>query len=340
MVEGIAAGHENQATTPRGRQEGARGVALSPFHSVKCLPPAAGTPCRPSRPDMARRGAGKVGDWLCRLSLVASVIGCQPSRESMTAGQIGCPPNEVRTSYAEASAGWNQSAETWTAECRGRRFVCTEITTTSWDFDWLFNDSTDSVDSDVSCREELSATEVTVASTRSDERAASSMPPHAGAGFELGIDRAAARQRCEAAAHLWDEDGSPHASCSGTAATLGFAATAKLTFCRESLCGVTISHTPEAHWMRPFADLDATLTAKYGPASKRRVRVPFMCRTTEKFDRCARDGTLGLSVSWHWPTGQRLRLSLGKASRHTGESAVRVTYVKAPSVVGLNASAL
>lgn len=282
----------------------------------------------------------KLGIGILPLVLGVSLVGCHPSRESLTAGQIGCPPSEVSTFGASASGGWNQIAETWTAECRGRRFVCSEVTTSSWDLDWLFSDSTSSVDSDVSCREELSNTEATAASRPpAGARVASSVPPSGGAGFELGASRATARQRCESAAHRWEGEDGEHASCSGTASELGFAATTELTFCRESVCGVTLSHTPEAHWMRPFTDLDAMLTAKYGPASKRRVLVPSMCRTDEQFDRCARDGTLALSVSWHWPTGQRLRLSLGKASRLTGESAVRLTYVKAPSAARLNASA-
>jgi hypothetical protein len=293
-----------------------------------------------SRTGAAHVSGRKVGEGLLWLVLGASFAGCVPSRESLTAGQIGCPPNEVSTFGASASGGWNQSAETWFAECRGKRFVCSEITTSSWDLDWLFTDSTSSVDSDVSCREELSASAATAASTpRAEVRVASSTPPSGGAGFELGVSRATARERCESAAHLWEEEDGPHASCSGTATALGFAATARLTFCRERLCGVTVSHTPEAHWMRPFTELDATLTAKYGPASKRKVIVPTMCRTDEQFDRCARDGALALSVSWQWPTGQRLRLSLGKASPHTGGSAVRLTYVKAPAAVGLNASA-
>jgi hypothetical protein len=269
------------------------------------------------------------------------LVGCVPSRESLTAGQIGCPSNEVSTSGASASGGWNQSAETWIAECRGRRFVCSEVTTSSWDLDWLFTDSTSSVDSDVSCREELSTGQATTASRpRSEERPASSAPPNGGAGFELGVSRSQARAQCESADHRWQEGDGPHASCSGTAAALGFPASAQLTFCRESLCGVTVSHTPEAHWMRPFTELDATLTAKYGPASKRKVLLPPMCRTDEQFDRCAREGAIALSVSWHWPSGQRLRLSLGKVSARTGESAVRLTYVKAPTAAGLNASAL
>jgi hypothetical protein len=77
-----------------------------------------------------------------------------------------------------------------------------------------------------------------------------------------------------------------------------------------------------------------------GQASKRQLRIPSMCRTNEQFDRCARDGALNLSVSWQWPAGERLRLSLGKPASRAGDSAVQLTYLRPPRVSNLDASAL
>jgi hypothetical protein len=327
---------------PRDGDEIGSGPPWSAFHSVNGLAPPEYGSRRSACAGRARANREKLGHWLRRVALAATLVGCLPSRESLTAGQIGCPPSEVSTSNPSSSGGWNQTAETWTAECRGRRFVCSEITTSSFDLDWLFSDATDSVDSDVSCREELSTTDARALSNpRSDApRAAGSVPPIGGAGFELGVSRAAARQRCEGAAHHWEAIDARQASCSGTATSLGFPATTRLAFCGADVCGITVSHTPTAHWIQPFSALQTTLTAKYGTASKRQLRIPSMCRTDEQFDRCALDGTLALSVSWQWPTGQRLRLSLGKASPHVGESAVRLTYVKPPRPSGPNASAL
>jgi hypothetical protein len=290
---------------------------------------------------MGRSDREKRGHRAIAAALALGLLACRPSRESLTAGQIGCPSNEVSTSAGASSSGWNQSAETWTAECRGRRFICSEVTTSSFDLDWLFTDATDSVDSDVACREELSsASEQALSIARSEPPSpASSAPPTGGAGFDLGISLASARQRCEAAGHRFTDPSGGHAACSGTATPLGFPATARLSFCGGALCGITLSHTPADHWMRPFSDLQAALTAKYGAASKRQLRIPSMCRTDQQFDRCALDGALDLSVSWRWPSGQSLRLSLGAQPR-MGESAVRLTYVKAPDAVGPNASAL
>jgi hypothetical protein len=219
--------------------------------------------------------------------------------------------------------------------------VCSEVTTSSWDLDWLFTDSTSSVDSDVSCREELSPLEVSHASPASSPSPLSSSPPPTGAGgFELGMARAPARERCEAAGHDWRVGEKSRATCSGTATPLGFPASVELAFCGDTACAVTLSHTPTSEWMQPFATLQASLTEKYGQASVRRLRIPSVCRTNEQFDRCAEGGALHLNVSWRWPTGQSVGLSLGKRSRPAGESAVRLTYVKATGLESLDAAAL
>jgi hypothetical protein len=274
------------------------------------------------------------------LALAGALVACQPTRESLTAGHIGCPPNEVVTSEVGSSSGWNQSAETWIAECRGRRFVCSEVTTSSFDVDWIFTSSTDSVDSDVSCREELAPVASEVASERAAVAAAmaASAPPTGGAGFELGMSRTAAREACEAAEHRWHDDSSKHPSCTGPAVSLGFPAEVQLTFCKQGLCGISVSHVPQEHWMQRFMGLRRTLESKYGAPSRQQVRVPSMCRTEDEFDRCAEDGTLRLSVSWQWPTGQRLRLSLGQ-SRTAGENRVLLTYVHAAPLPSSSAAA-
>jgi hypothetical protein len=336
MHDGDVSFDEHLPLKPEPRAQIGCSPPWSAFHSVKYATSLASL----SHRRWCARAARAVG--MRSLWLLLALAGCYPSRESLTAGQIGCPPNEVSTSKLGSSTGWSQSAETWAAQCRGRRFICTEVTTSGGDWDWLWSDSLGASDTDVSCREELGPSDSALSSRPGADRVrpARSEPPTGGAGFELGISRAASRERCQAATHLWQEDESQHATCSGTASSLGLPAKAQLTFCGRELCGITVSHTPEAHWMRPFSDLNSTLTAKYGTASKRQTRIPSMCRTDAQFDSCARDGTLSLSVSWQWPTGQRLRLSLGRPSPHTGESAVRITYVKAPSSARVDASAL
>jgi hypothetical protein len=237
----------------------------------------------------------------------------------------------------ESSSGWGQSADTWVAECRGRRFICSEVVTSGIDFDWLFSDSVDSRDSDVSCHEELSARPVEPTPS-TPALAPTSAAPSSGAGFELGSARSEVRARCEASGHAFRDEGD-QTFCSGAAASLGFEASTQLTFCKDTLCGITIAQVPEAGWATAFKHLDARLTDKYGPATLRRVRVPSICRTPEQFDRCALDGALDFEVRWQWPEGARLRLLLDKPAA-PGVAAVRLVYVKPPRVHLLDTSAL
>jgi hypothetical protein len=267
------------------------------------------------------------GAALSALALGSLLFACAPSREALTAGEVGCPPSEVSVSNEESSSGWGQSADTWIAECRGRRFVCSEVVTSGVDYGWLFSDDVDSRDSDVSCHEELSAAP---AQPKAAEAALAprSEPPSGGAGFELGLARAEARARCEASGHSFRDEGA-QAFCSGPALPLGFEASPQLTFCNEVLCGITIAQVPPSSWATAFRDLDARLTDKYGPATVRRVRIPSVCRTPEQFDRCALDGALDFEVRWQWPEGVRLKLLLDKPAA-PGVAAVRLMYSVPP----------
>jgi hypothetical protein len=151
-------------------------VALSAYLQ-KCLRSRRGPQSQCEWREVAPDAKGRWGSaqWkrgLAPLLVVAGSLsfGCAPSREALTAGEVGCPPSELSVHDEESSSGWAQSADTWIAECRGRRFVCTEVVTSGIDYSWLFSDSVDSRDSDVSCHEELSA---------EPERVAQPTPPAA-----------------------------------------------------------------------------------------------------------------------------------------------------------------
>jgi hypothetical protein len=279
--------------------------------------------------------------WWRALILSLSLLACAPSRQAMTAGEVGCPPKELSVTDVSSSSGFSQSAETWIAECRGRRFICTEVMTSSLDLDWLFTDSVDSRDSDVSCHEELTEqpSELTL-KARETPLSPQSTPPSGAAGFAFGSVRAEARERCESSHLSWRDGEGASSFCSGTAASVGFEATTQLTFCKDTLCGITLEHVPASTWATAFSELDASLTEKYGPATRRQVRVPTMCRTNEQFDRCAEEGALDFEVRWQWPRGERLRLLLGKSRAPDGIAALRLMYVKPPSASGVNSSAL
>lgn len=274
---------------------------------------------------------------LLSLALGALLLACTPSREALTAGEVGCPPSELRIGGGTSSTGWAQSAETWVAECRGRRFICTEVVTSSIDYG-LFSDGVDSRDSDVSCHEELSAKPAVETKPREQALAPLSEPPTGGAGFELGSERSAVRERCESSGNTFRDEGA-QSFCSGAPAPLGFDASTQLTFCKDVLCGITVAHVPASAWAEAFKDLDARLTDKYGPATVRQVRVPSMCRTPEKFDRCAKDGALDFEVRWQWPHGERLRLLLDKPAT-SGGAALRLMYVMRRGAGRADSSAL
>lgn len=290
-----------------------------------------GSQCESRRVSGSMTGHPRGTRWrgapaLPSLALGGLLLACAPSREALTAGEVGCPPNELRVSSGTSSSGWAQHAETWVAECRGRRFICTEVVTSSVDYGWLFSDGVDSRDSDVSCHEELSPSPPVETQPREQALAPRSEPPTGGAGFELGSPRSAVRERCESSGNTFRDEGA-QSFCSGAAAPLGFEASTQLTFCKDSLCGITVAHIPASEWAEAFKDLDARLTDKYGPATVRQVRVPVMCRTPEQFDRCAVDGALDFEVRWQWPQGERLRLLLDKP-RTPGVAALRLMYVR------------
>jgi hypothetical protein len=57
------------------------------------------------------------------MSMLAFVSGCATSRLEMTMGKIGCSPNEITITEGEE----NFATNTWTAECRGKKFYCANV---------------------------------------------------------------------------------------------------------------------------------------------------------------------------------------------------------------------
>lgn len=52
------------------------------------------------------------------------VSACASHSAALTSGQIGCPTEELKITSQDV--GW--STKTWTAECRGKTFYCTYMT--------------------------------------------------------------------------------------------------------------------------------------------------------------------------------------------------------------------
>lgn len=289
------------------------------------------------------------------LLLAAALVSCRrPSRASLTAAQIGCEPRDISVSKASTSAGPGDSSETWVAECRGQRFICSERSTNlsagyvaSTPSGPVYMTPTSHPTShDVSCREELGhatdrhegAIAVPPSAPAVPPSAPKSAPPTGAAGFAYGEGSEAAQQACEGAGKTYDGSAS-QAECSGAATDLGFAASVSLNFCKGRTCGVTIQHKPESAWTSAFVELKQALVAKYGTPAESKSAIPSWCRSETDFVACLQEGRLRLHITWTWPSGERINLTAGKPVRGDGDAALRVQYVK-PVGLGVAASAL
>ncbi len=61
---------------------------------------------------------------LTPLVLLLLLSACTASKEQYTAGHIGCPSDEI--TVVSETGGW--MANSWIAECRGKRFHCVYMT--------------------------------------------------------------------------------------------------------------------------------------------------------------------------------------------------------------------
>jgi len=271
--------------------------------------------------------------------LVVLAVACAPSRESITAGQIGCPPDEVTIGGEDSSSGFLQSSETWTAECRGRVFICTKLTTStlSGSDKATFTEVTDA---DVSCREELSDEKPLAVAPAGTPVATPKAPnaPNGGAGFELGATAEATQKACESAGHTFERSDA-RASCSGSATKLGFDVTVALELCGERLCKITLAHEPQAKWSSTLAELKTKLVEKYGTPADGTSGIPAECRSDGALGPCLEKG-LRLHYDWSWKSGETLRLLAGKPEKSEGPPAIRLEYARPASALNVDASAL
>ena len=280
-------------------------------------------------------------------SVLIGLGACRPSRESITAGQIGCNPDEIQISDEDSSMGFSQSSETWTAQCGGRTFICSQLntSTTALTSNGSAVTTVGANSSDVACHERLSDTPAAPTAAAAAATAApvrgtpTASAPTAGAGFELGADPEAARQTCEEAGNTWTAPNKGRATCSGAAVDLGFRADVAIKFCSSKACIVTVHHRPESEWTSMLSELKGKLTAKYGAPTETDAKIPAGCRTEAEFVDCLTNQNVRLSFSWSWPTGERVILSVGKAEPES-DAAIRIDYTRPVRKVAANASAL
>jgi hypothetical protein len=260
-----------------------------------------------------------------------------PSMEARSAGEVGCSPSEIMISDQETHLGLVQSGATWVAECRGRRFVCSQLNQSGDDKSIL--DEVLAADH-VSCREEAESPE---AEKRRRDAEAAALSAHApplvpaptgAAGFDFGQTPEDAAHRCSAAGESWQGSGARYV-CSGSAAPLGIAATIGLVFCGGHLCSISVRHVPAADFNVSAVSLKQNLTTKYGPARESHGTVPESCRGPESFARCAEARRVVLNYAWRWPGGESIAMSVGKLNERE-PAAIRLLYRRSSHFVNMS----
>jgi len=268
-----------------------------------------------------------MGTRVIGITLLLPIGACAPSLRSKTAGSIGCPPNEVEIANEDSSLGWGSSARTWTASCRGKRFICSENTVTTYG-----KDAT-GISPGLACKEELDAGDQESSGSKSAENKPTppsrptSPPPKSVAGFDFGKEVAAIQQACEGAGRTRTSVSAKVGTCSGPAVDLGFEAEAQVTFCRDKSCALTLVHQPAANWIGTLRGLKQKLAEKYGVPVMNTEGIPDGCRQESQFVKCLEDATLRVNFKWDWGDGNRIEFTVGKPYDAEGPSAIRVTYV-------------
>ncbi|MGC4087215.1 MAG: hypothetical protein QM756_04785 [Polyangiaceae bacterium] len=220
-------------------------------------------------------------------------------RTAITSGQIGCPENEVV--IRNEGSGWN--SETWTAECRGRKFYCSSVASGKA--------------SQASCHEEVARQSIDGESTpmptpRPATRAPSTTEPPTGiGGFRFGSDAAAAQAKCEAAGAEWKQSSTAdHFTCSSLPISVGTPVEPVIRFCEGQLCAIKLHFEPTDGFLRSFNHLSDTITKKYGIATAQNASIPSACQTEAQFRACVARGAARAYRVWRWDDGERIEFKL------------------------------
>jgi hypothetical protein len=274
----------------------------------------------------AQSGYGAPMNRIALFSLALFFSGCLPSLEAKSAGQVGCPPAEIKTSNEETDFGLGQGSRTWSAECRGRRFICSETITST----------KDASSSQISCSPETGAQpsgSQTGSSTPATTAQSDSPPPgKAAAGFEFGASPDTLKELCEKSSKQWTTLDASHAKCSGPLVDLGFPAEVELTFANDRASAITIVHTPDSRWMARLMELKDTLGKKYGE-SRQSVKLPSSCHSESEFVGCLKNGEASMEYLWSWRSGEKVLLAAGRRKGTENEPVILIRYSRPASKV-------
>jgi hypothetical protein len=145
--------------------------------------------------------------------------------------------------------------------------------------------------------------------------------PSGAAGFDFDMDAESAQSACEGASHVWERKGS-RGTCSGTPIDTGLGASAKVTFCADTVCGIELSTraagTSERDWMPLLAKVKDALEENYGQPGESDVRWTGDCRQ-DGLHKCLEDGGAHFHYRWRWKDRSEVSLRLG--GERSGRSA-------------------
>ncbi|MEP7053098.1 MAG: hypothetical protein ABJB12_22220 [Pseudomonadota bacterium] len=268
---------------------------------------------RPRAPSLLLRGAERAscaamfrGIWLAVALMGLGLNGCV-SLAAASTGQVGCAQDQITISDDSMSPG----VRTWTAECGGRRYFCSAV-------------STGNSSSQVNCAEERGP-KVAAATPSADTgtRAGAKPPPvpevskeapKGAAGFLFGATSEEASTVCINAGYEWKAGPVDHFSCSGTPGSIGFPATATVRFCADKLCAVALQVNAAKQWMSAYAKLSETLTQKYGTPATIDGSLGTNCQTEAELESCVMSGNTSLQRVWKWGASNHVSLGLTAGS--------------------------
>lgn len=263
------------------------------------------------------RRVGRVGIVLVMLG----VAGCMNLRAA-SSGEIGCAEADIE--IRDENTGYG--SKTWTAECNGRIYYCSYQATGEESGQYSCTAAVSegkSASTGTATRNEEGASRVTQGA--SPGRSSESDPPTEAVGFTLSDSAESAEQSCTANGHSWSATNNAYI-CSGTPVPVGAEAKARLAFCNDQLCDLTVFVSFGGDDANADDQLNSIVTAmrdKYGSPKENHKGGTAYCRS-QGMVRCTAAGGAFLKQSWKWATGEKVFLSFkGKE----GKATLAVRYV-------------
>jgi hypothetical protein len=126
--------------------------------------------------------------------------------------------------------------------------------------------------------------------------------PSGAGGFEFGVQEADVQRVCEGAGHAYSIIAANEGACDGLALDIGAKAKARVRYCAQKLCLVSIEveREPKATLLQTFWRLKGALVEKYGDPTKAEAALPADC--FDELGTCVANQRVKLHFEWQWPS--------------------------------------